>query len=205
MKVKYGDKWLEVSSKRSINPDKNYIFRLHTKYWSDKFGTINGPEAFEKAKEFIENYNQKAGHTIASIKQNENGGVVVCVVDDFMNRVHSAVPQSGQIMFVDATGSLDRCNHQLLKLMTESPVGGLPLGFIILSEQTEIALSAGLEEIKKLLPDEAFAGRGVETGPEVIMTDDDSVSNFLIMLQQKQIHLLIQFILNRSYYVHLHH
>ena len=68
-----------------------------------------------------------------------------------MNRVHSAVPQSGQIMFVDATGSLDRCNHQLLKLMTESPVGGLPLGFIILSEQTEIALSAGLEEIKKLL------------------------------------------------------
>lgn len=179
LKVKYGDKWLEVSSKRSINPDKNYIFRLHTKYWSDKFGTINGPEAFEKAKEFIENYNQKASHTIASIKQNENGGVVVCVVDDFMNRVHSAVPQSGQIMFVDATGSLDRCNHQLLKLMTESPVGGLPLGFIILSEQTEIALSAGLEEIKKLLPDEAFAGRGVETGPEVIMTDDDSVSNLL--------------------------
>ena len=34
----------------------------------------------------------------------------------------------------------------------------------------------GLDEIKKLLPDEAFAGRGVQTGPEIIMTDDDSVS-----------------------------
>ena len=89
-----------------------------------------------------------------------------------MGRVHSVVPQSGQIMFVDATGSLDRCNHQLLKLMTESPVGGLPLGFIILSDQTEKALSEGLDEIKKLLPNEAFAGRSVETGPEIIMTDD---------------------------------
>ena len=176
LKIRYGNDWLEVSSKRSINPDKNYVFRLHSKYWSDKFGTINGPDAFEKAKEFIENYNIKAGHTIASIKQNENGGVVVCVVDDFMHRVHSVVPQSGQIMFVDATGSLDRCNHQLLKLMTESPVGGLPLGFLILSEQTTKALSVGLDEIKKLLPDEAFAGRGVQTGPEIIMTDDDSVS-----------------------------
>ena len=176
LKIKYGDQWLEISSKRSINPDRNYVFRLHTSYWSNKFGTINGPDAFIKAKEFIEDYNEKAGQTIANIKQLDNGGVVVCVVDMFMGRVHSVVPQSGQIMFVDATGSLDRCNHQLLKLMTESPVGGLPLGFIILSEQTEKALSEGLVEIKKILPNEAFAGRSVETGPEIIMTDDDKES-----------------------------
>ena len=187
LKLKYSDQWLEVSSKRSINPDKNYIFRLHTSYWSNKFGTINGPEAYEKAKDFIESYNEKAGHTIASIKQMENGGVVVCVVDEFMQRVHTVVPQSGQIMFVDATGSLDRCNHQLLKLMTESPVGGVPLGFIILSEQTENALSEGLEDIKKLFPDGAFAGRGIEEGPEVIMTDDDSVSIILYPLPHSKI------------------
>ena len=165
-----------MSSKRSINPDKNYIFRLHTSYWSNKFGTINGVDAYIKAKQFIDNYNVKAGDTVASIKQLDNGSVVVCVVDKFMKRVHSVVPQSGQIMFVDATGSLDRCNHQLLKLMTESPVGGLPLGFIILSEQTEKSLSVGLEEIKELLPDNAFSGAGVLAGPEIIMTDDDKVN-----------------------------
>ena len=176
LKLKYGNQWLEVSSKRSINPDKNYIFRLHTSYWSNKFGTINGVDAYIKAKQFIDNYNVKAGDTVASIKQLDNGSVVVCVVDKFMKRVHSVVPQNGQIMFVDATGSLDRCNHQLLKLMTESPVGGLPLGFIILSEQTEKSLSVGLEEIKELLPDNAFSGAGVLAGPEIIMTDDDKVN-----------------------------
>ena len=127
LKLKYGNQWLEVSSKRSINPDKNYIFRLHTSYWSNKFGTINGVDAYIKAKQFIDNYNVKAGDTVASIKQLDNGSVVVCVVDKFMKRVHSVVPQSGQIMFVDATGSLDRCNHQFLKLMTESPVGAFLL------------------------------------------------------------------------------
>ena len=66
-------------------------------------------------------------------------------------------------------------NHQLVKLMTESPVGGLPLGFIILSDQTEKTLDAGFEDLKKLLPDKAFFGRGAQRGPELIMTDDDSV------------------------------
>ena len=122
LKVEYGDKWLDVSSKRSINPDTKFVFRLYTSYWHNKFGTINGPDAFQKCKEYIDMYNEKAGKKIASIKQMDNGGVVVCVWDEFMSRVHAVTPQSSQIMFVDATGSLDRLNHQILKLMTESPV-----------------------------------------------------------------------------------
>ena len=62
--------------------------------------------------------------------------------------------------------------------MTESPSGGLPLGFLILSDQKQETLEAGFAELKQLLPQKAFAGRGVETGPELFMTDDDPVSIF---------------------------
>ena len=172
---KYGDDWLEVSSKRSINPDTNYVSNLHTQFWKEKYGTINGPDSYQKATEFIDKYNNNAGCKVASIRQLENGTVVVAVVDELTKRVHKTVPQSGQIVFIDGTGSLDRVNHQLVKLMTESPVGGLPLGFIILSDQTEKTLDAGFEDLKKLLPDKAFFGRGAQRGPELIMTDDDSV------------------------------
>ena len=174
--AKYGDDWLKVSAKRSINPDTNYVTNLHTKYWQDKFGSINGPDAFQKAKEFIQNYNETSESNIASIMQLPNGAVVVAVVDEFSKRVHKVITQSGQICFVDATGSLDRMNHQLVKFMTESPSGGLPLGFLILSDQKQETLEAGFEQLKKLLPEKAFAGRGVERGPELFMTDDDSVS-----------------------------
>ena len=179
LRAKYGEDWLEMSSKRSINPDTNFVFNLHTQYWKDKFGTINGPDSFQKAKDFISNYNMKAGTEIASIRQLTCGTVVVVVVDELSKRVHTTVPQSGQIVFIDGTGSLDRMNHQLVKLMTESPVGGLPLGFMILSDQTEKTLDAGFEDLKKLLPEKAFYGRGAERGPELIMTDDDPVRNFI--------------------------
>ena len=176
--AKYGDDWLEVSAKRSINPDTNYVSNLHTKFWKDRFGSINGPDAYQKAKEFIETYNETSETNIASIKQLANGAVVVAVVDEFSKRVHKVITQSGQICFVDATGSLDRVNHQLVKLMTESPSGGLPLGFLILSNQKQETLEAGFEELKKLLPEKAFAGRGAERGPELFMTDEDPVSYF---------------------------
>ena len=51
--------------------------------------------------------------------------------------------------------------------MTESPAGGLPLGFLVLSNHTETTLDAGIEDLKALLPEDAFFGRGVEAGPQV--------------------------------------
>ena len=81
--AKYGDDWLEVSAKRSINPDTNYISNLHTKFWKNRFVSINGPDAYQKAKEFIEDYNRKSESKIASITQLESGSVMVAVVDEY--------------------------------------------------------------------------------------------------------------------------
>ena len=92
--------------------------------------------------EYIDIYKENTGKKITSIKQMDDW-VVVCVCNEFMRRFHAVTPQGSQIMFVDATRSLDRLNHQILKLMTESPIGGLHLGFIILSEQTEYSLTEG--------------------------------------------------------------
>ena len=89
----------------------------------------------QKAKEFIEDYNRKSKSKIASITQLESGSVVVAVVNEFSKRVHKSIAQSGQICFIDGTSSLDRMNHQLIKMMTESPSEGLPLGFLMLSDQ----------------------------------------------------------------------
>ena len=74
---------------------------------------MNGPDAFLKAVEIIKRVNEKAGQTIASIRQLDDGTVIVAVCDEVMARTHRLVPQSGDIMFVDGTGSLDRCNHQV--------------------------------------------------------------------------------------------
>ena len=96
---------------------------FHPNFGKNRFVSINGPDAYQKAKEFIEDYNRKSESKIASITQLESGSVVVAVVDEFSKRVHKTIVESGQICFVDGTSSLDRMNHQLIKLMTESPSG----------------------------------------------------------------------------------
>ena len=113
LKEKLGEEeFFKISSKRSINPPSGTVFDLFTKY-SKKFGSANGPDSFVKSSEEIEKFNARAGEKIASIRQLKDGSVVVAVCDQLMKRTHVLVPQSADVMFVDATGSLDRCNHQV--------------------------------------------------------------------------------------------
>ena len=115
MKAKLGEsEFFNMSAKRSVNPDSRTVFHLYTLFCK-RFGSINGPDAYLKAVEFIERLNQKAGEKIASIRQldDKSKTIVVAVCDELMKRTHALVPQSGDVIFVDATGSVDRCNHQV--------------------------------------------------------------------------------------------
>ena len=85
---------------------------MYTKYCK-RFGSANGPDSFLKAVEEITKINEKANEKIASIRQLECGTVIVAVCDEVMKRTHVLVPQAGDVMYVVATGSLDRCNHQV--------------------------------------------------------------------------------------------
>ena len=113
LKEKLGEaEYFEISSKSSVNPKDGFIFNQYTKYLK-RFGTINGPDTYFKSVELIEKINERAQEKIASIRQLDCGTVEVAVCDQLMKRVHTLVPQSGDVMFVDATGSLDCCCHQI--------------------------------------------------------------------------------------------
>ena len=60
----------------------------------------------------------------------------------------------------------------MIKFMTCSPAGGLPLGFLITSSESEETLSRAFEMFKNILPDYAFGKRGKLKGPILFMTDD---------------------------------
>ena len=90
----------------------------------------------------------------------------------------AVLPQAGDILFVDATSNLDR--QQFFRLLTCSPVGGLPLGYLVVSSEIESVLTLAFNLYKSLLPSYAFNNRGPEKGPQVILTDDaDSEINAL--------------------------
>ena len=101
-----------------------------------------------------------------------NGETIVAVCDKLSKRVHKLLPQAGDIVYVDATSNLDRQDSKLIKLMTCSPAGGLPLGFVIVRSESEDVLKEAFKKLKDVLPEDAFYKRGKNKGPTLFMTDD---------------------------------
>ena len=98
------------------------------------------PDSFVRADQWVREYNSKHGKELALVKQMKLNGrmeMFACVVDPFQRRAHKILPQSGDIVAVDATSSLDLQDTKLVRLVTCSPAGGIPLGYILVSHENE--------------------------------------------------------------------
>ena len=82
------------------------------------------------------------------------------------------VPQAGDLMMMDATSNLDRSDTKIFHLMCPAAVGALPLATIITTREDEKTILHGLRMLKKMLPKDAFYGRGPDLGPTLGLTDD---------------------------------
>ena len=91
-----------------------------------------------------------------------------------MRRVHIMIPQSGETVFVDSSGGNVLEGHHVYTLMIHSFVGLLPLGIVITMSNLEPTLMFALHLLKSLLPENAFAMRGVEVGPQEFLAEDQT-------------------------------
>ena len=174
MENRYKEDFQRVSADRSICPDYRYIFNQYKIYKDKIFGKINSAETFKRAEEKIKQFNEESGANVAKIKQiNNEGDYCVVVCDNFCRRVHKYVPGAGDIIFVDATSGFDRQDSKLVRLMAPSSMGGLPVGWMILSSESEAVYQAGFMALKEVLPEGAFFGRG-DAGPQLFLTDDSA-------------------------------
>ena len=77
-----------------------------------------------------------------------------------MNIFFQVVPCSSDIIFIDITSNLYRCDTKLIWIITPSATGGLMLGFCWTSCKTQVVLTEAFHQ--SLLPTYAFYGRGSE-------------------------------------------
>ena len=111
-----------------------------------------------------------------------------------MHRVHDVVPQSGEIVLIDATANLDRSDSKLFHLVCPTPIGALPLAEIITTREDTDTVMFALQVLQSVLPDRAFYGRGRTLGPQVFMTDDsDAERNALSAVWPNSVLLLCIF------------
>lgn len=118
----------------------------------------------------VESYNLRCKESCAVMATSSRGEPLVVVCSPLMKRVHQ-IKQSGELCFIDSSGNMDRENCRVFMLLTHSCAGGLPLGILLCQSEDEDTIFEGLEHLKQLAGEKAFAGRGL-AGLQTFITDD---------------------------------
>ena len=77
--------YMKASADNSILPISAWVFRCYGNYVRETYGSINGPEAYDKACQRVKEYNAKHGKELAQITQTEDGQLVIHFWQSVMN------------------------------------------------------------------------------------------------------------------------
>ncbi|KAK5913378.1 hypothetical protein CgunFtcFv8_007916 [Champsocephalus gunnari] len=145
-------------------PDLPYVQRLFHKVCREEYGTQTGPTMLAALKLQVEIYNNKCNDTCALSSQGAPLGVVCTPL---MKKVHQ---QWGAVLhrFLREYGQGEL---QVFLLLTHSCAGGLPLGILLGQSEDEPTIAQELEQLRQVVGEKGFAGRGHE-GPQLGITDD---------------------------------
>lgn len=145
--------------------------RTYYKLFEQSYGATSGEQMFVDLESRIHHYNEEQHQTCAKIEQTSDNQTIIAICTPVMKRVHEKVKHSGEMVFVDSSGNCDRHNSRIFVMLTHSSAGGLPLGIVVTTSESQSTITAGFELLKSILPEGAFHGRGAD-GPQVAMTDD---------------------------------
>ena len=165
---------------RRYCPSATDVRRMFEKWRRQTKGAPDGIDMFQELEDAVKDYNKR--HSMEGggcfIQRYENATctekpLILAVVTPLMARVH-ALPQAGEMVFLDASASIDRHNNPVYFLCTHHPAGALPLCVWVTSDNSQRTVESCLKKAKDLFPDGAFGGRGAQKGPKICLTDDDS-------------------------------
>ncbi|KAK7088885.1 hypothetical protein V1264_024257 [Littorina saxatilis] len=171
LQLEHGADYLFQAADRSQCPDIFFCHRLYKQVFEKHYGASSGEKMFTDVEAACKVYNTQQGSECCKMERTASGKLAIAVCTQLMQRVHKLHRTSGELVFVDASGGMDRFDCRVFLLLTHSSAGGLPLGCLIVSSESTEVLILALQLYMQLVPSDAFFGRG-EKGPEVFITDD---------------------------------
>lgn len=144
--------------------------RLYYDAFKMEYGDAKGETVLKVLEEKIAE--GKFGKNKIQFKTTSKGQRVIAVVTPLMLRVHENIKHSGEILFIDSSGNVDRQGHRVFLLLTHSCAGGLPLGILVTTSESADTITEALQLYNTLLDGSAFFGRGPQSGPNIVVTDD---------------------------------
>lgn len=172
LQEEYGSQYFTVAADGALCPSMQWMYYFYYITYRKKYGQPEGKEMLNSLTEFIESYNKECGSVCAKMEFDENNKeLIVAICSPIMKRTHENLRSTAEIMFMDASGCMDRHNSRVFTLLAPSIAGALPVGLLILFSESENSITKGLKLFQSILPERAFFGNGA---PKIVMTDDST-------------------------------
>ncbi|XP_025105409.1 uncharacterized protein LOC112570910 [Pomacea canaliculata] len=171
--MEHGENYVYEAADRAVCPDLGFCHRLYKQVFDEKYSPTSSELLIDSLKTACRTFNAEQNGEFCKVKETASGKIAIAVCTPLMMRVHRLHRASGELVFMDASGGMDRYDCRVFLLLTHSVAGGLPLGCLIVSSEATEVITDALLLYKELLPSDAFFGRG-NRGPQVYLTDDSS-------------------------------
>jgi len=111
------DDYHVLSADSSIVPSNAVVSHLYRAEFSREYGALSGDKLIDGLKTFVDKFNASVDDECCKFGQVEDN-YFVSVCTPLMARVHDLVPQTAEIMPVDASGGMDRQKHRVYMFIT---------------------------------------------------------------------------------------
>lgn len=140
---------------------------MYRKWQGEVFGSSCDDE-YDKLGKAVDEAN-KIGLSQSSLVVDEDGTYRLTMCTGLMSRCHQ-LDESGGIVFIDGcTDFVAGTKDVFVILLTDSPIGGLPLGCFLTNKGTVDNFSRSLRQLADNMPRKKFAGN---LQPRGVMGDD---------------------------------
>ncbi|CAG0884231.1 unnamed protein product [Darwinula stevensoni] len=160
LQLELDENYFQAAADRRQCPDSQWCYRLYYDVFKKEYGLTSGIDMIQTLHDWIEQFNTSCGDRCADMKVTHDGQMLVTLCSPLMRRAHQFLPQSQELVFIDSSGGVDRSGCRIFLILTHSPAGGVPLGALITTSESEKVISEALVLWKGILPKEAFHGKG---------------------------------------------
>lgn len=152
-------------------PDPEWVYYQYYKTFKKHFGSSHGDAMMISLNDAVDEYNRDCNHECSSMEILDDGNFIIAILSPLMRRISEGFDESGEVLFIDSSGNVDRYGCKVFFIYTNSCAGGMLVGSLIVTSEATSIIVKGLELWKKILSPESLGKRG-QIGPRIFMTDD---------------------------------
>jgi len=141
-----------LSADSSIVPSNAVVSHLYRAEFSKEYGALSGDKLIDDLKTFVDRFNGSVEGECCKFGQVEDN-YFVSVCTPLKARIHDLVPQTCEIMLVDASGGMDRQKHRVYMFVTPTVAGGLPVGAIVANCERQNVFAEALTALIGIMPE----------------------------------------------------